>query len=155
MPRIIPEGIRKEIRKLYNEGLITQYREHLARQRINPETGNLFKSNTQYLDYLARQRIDPETGELFESRNKYNKYLAMQRKGRRVNIEIRKLIQTGLKELGKTQSWLAIQLDVSRQMISFYGQGISVPKVGRLEKLRSILDPNRRKGESLDDLVEE
>ena len=56
-----------------------EYEEHLARQRINPETGQLFKSLTELLDYQARQRRNPETGQLFKSRTELLGYLARQR----------------------------------------------------------------------------
>ena len=34
----------------------TAYKEHLARQRVNPETGKPFESYLAYRKYLARKR---------------------------------------------------------------------------------------------------
>ena len=170
MPKRIPEEVREEISRLYDDGIglsLTEiarqtgisyasvYEMTRARQMINPETGEKFESNTAYREHLARQRINPETGEKFESLNQYNEHLARQRKERKENRELSDLVKTGLKKLGKTQSWLSEQLGVSRIMVNNYAQGNSVPKRERLEKLRSILNSNRNKGKSLDDLIED
>jgi len=57
----------------------TGYRDHLARQRINPETGEPFKSDYELQDYRIRQRVNPETGQKFVSMSEYNNYLVKQR----------------------------------------------------------------------------
>jgi len=57
----------------------TGYRDHLAKQRINPETGEPFKSDYELQDYRIRQRVNPETGQKFVSMFEHNEYLARQR----------------------------------------------------------------------------
>ena len=170
MPKRIPEEVREEISRLYDDGIglspteiarqtgisyASVYGMTRVKQMINPETGEEFESNTAYRKYLAKQIINPETGKEFESRTQYEEYLAKQRKERKENRELSDLVKTGLKELGKTQSWLSEQLGVSILMVNNYAQGKSVPKRERLEKLRSILNYNRNKGKSLDDSVED
>jgi transcriptional regulator with XRE-family HTH domain len=56
--------------------------------------------------------------------------------------------------MGKTQKWLAKQLDVSQMTVSFYARGVHSPNSERLEELKRILEIDRDKGKSLDDLVE-
>ncbi len=66
------------------------------------------------------------------------------------------MVKKGLKELGQTQSLLAEKLGVSRQAVSLYIQGKSMPKGEKLEKLLEIINPNSsRKTNSLDDLIKE
>ena len=168
MPKRIPEEAREEISRLYDDGrgaspaeiarqvgvsYASVYGMTRARQRVNPETGEKYKSQTEYKDYQARQRVNPETGEQFKSRTEYEKNLARQRKERRGNIELSDLIKTRLKELGKTQSWLAQQMGVSRQRVSHYANGVSIPQGEKLDKLLVALEI-RDKPKSLDNLVE-
>jgi ribosome-binding protein aMBF1 (putative translation factor) len=169
MPRRIPDEVREEISRLYDDGnglkpaeiarvtgvsYASAYGMTRARQITNPETGEKFESKAQYREYLARQITNPETGEKFESGTQYHEYLARQRTERKENRELSYLIKTRLAKMGKTQKWLAKQLDVTSPMITFYTQGISVPKKERLAKLKRILDPKRDRGKSLDELVE-
>ena len=168
MPKRIPQEIREEIQRLYDDGKgvspaeITRqtgvsyasvYGMTKARQRINPETGEQFKSRGEYEEHLARQRINPETGEQFKSLSERQDYLARQRKERRGNRELSDLIKTRLKELGKNQSWLAQQIGVSRKAVNFYAKGVSIPQGENLDKLLIALKI-RDKPKSLDDLVE-
>ena len=131
----------------------TEYLTHLARQRINPETGEQFKSQSERLDYLARQRINPETGEQFKSQTEYLEYLVRQRKERKRNRELSDLVKTRLRKLGKTQSWLAQQLGVSKQAVNSYANSVSIPQGENLNKLFVALEISD-KPKSLDDLVE-
>ncbi|MEK6792437.1 MAG: hypothetical protein AABX95_01320, partial [Nanoarchaeota archaeon] len=87
---------KKEIRKLYDEGMrlpeIARQMEigyqrvyaqtrlnEKVRQKTNPETGKPFESNTAYLEYRARQRTNPETGKPFESLTELQGYQVRQR----------------------------------------------------------------------------
>lgn len=131
MSKRIPDEIRQEISRLYNNGkglspteiarqtgvsYFSVYGMTRARQRINPDTGNPFESLTQYHEHLARQRINPDTGKKFKSLSERQDYLARQRINK--NKELSDLISSRLKELGQNQSWLAEQLGVSRQAVS-------------------------------------
>ena len=93
MPRI-PKETREEIIRLYNNGdglppaeigrqtgipYSSVYGLTIARQRINPETGEKFESLKQYQEYTAMQNVNPDTGEFFESLSQYQKYAARQR----------------------------------------------------------------------------
>ena len=130
-----------------------EYEDYNARQRVNPETGKPFNSQTKYNDYNARQKVNPETGKSFSSLEDLRDYNARQRVNK--NKELSDLVKSRLKKLGKNQSWLAEKLGVSRRIISFYCQGRSMPKKEKLDALLKILNLERAKPESLDNLVEE
>ncbi len=130
----------------------TQYRDYNTRQRVNPETGQPFESLTQYQDYNARQRVNPETGQPFESRSQYQDYRERQKVNRPENQGLGGLIRRRLKNLGKNQSWLAEEIGVTRQSVSLYVKGRSVPKDDLLQKLYSSLDVQYG---ILDDLLED
>ena len=106
-----------------------------------------FKNYTEYEEYLAQKRG-------FKTINEYNKHLAKQRSKRRDNIELKDLIHSYLKKFKKNQSWLAEKIGVSRQAVSFYALGKSIPKYETLDKLFNILEV-KRKPKSLCDLVKE
>jgi len=141
-----------EIARRANVSYPTAYGYTKLRQRINPETGQPFESRSQYQEYTARQRINPETGQPFESLSQYEEYTARQRVNQPENQGLSNLIKKRLKELGKNQSWLARELGVTRQAVSLYVQGRSVPREELLEKLYSSLDVPYK---TLDDLLED
>jgi len=137
----------------------TEYVNYQLKQRINPETGEKFSSRTEYEDYSARQRINPETGEKFSSKTEYYDYSARQRAKRKENKELSRFIKKRLKELGKNQSWLAKELGVTRQSVSFYVYGRNIPEKENLNKLLNILDSDKnnktsKKTISLEELFE-
>src|SRR3989339_594477 len=131
---------------------LTEYNDYHTRQRTNPETGKLFESLTEYNDYHSRQRTNPETGKLFESLTEYNDYHVRQRTSRPENQELSDLIKKRLKELGRNQSWLAEEIEVTKQRVSQYVQGKSFPKEDVLQKLYSSLEvPYKTLEDFLDD----
>src|SRR3989339_581078 len=131
---------------------LTEYNDYHSRQRTNPETGKLFESLTEYNDYHSRQRTNPETGKLFESLTEYNDYHVRQRTSRPENQELSDLIKKRLKELGRNQSWLAEEIEVTKQRVSQYVQGKSFPKEDVLQKLYSSLEvPYKTLEDFLDD----
>ena len=190
MPRRIPDETRKEIIRLYDNGSglspaeiarqtdisyssvygLTRARQRVnpetgqpfesqsqlmdyqARQRVNPETGQPFESQSQYQEYTTRQRVNPETGQPFESQSQYQEYTTRQRVNRPQNQGLSDLIKRRLKELGKNQSWLAEEIGVTRQAVSLYVKGRTTPTNDLLQKLYSSLDVTY---ETLDDLLED
>ena len=117
------------------------YRDHLARAKG-------FESRSEYEQELVRKRG-------FESYHEYKKQLAKERTKRGPNRTISQLMKSSLAELGESQSWLARELGVSRQAVSLYAQGKSIPTGETLTQLLDIIcprDPATRRG--LDDLVE-
>src|SRR3989339_278141 len=129
-----------------------EYNDYLIRQRTNPETGKLFESLTEYDDYHIRQRTNPKTRKLFASRTEYNDYHERQRTSRPENQELSDLIKKRLKELGRNQSWLAEEIEVTKQRVSQYVQGKSFPKEDVLQKLYSSLEvPYKTLEDFLDD----
>src|SRR3989339_249982 len=129
-----------------------EYNDYHIRQRTNPETGKLFESLTEYNDYHSRQRTNPETGKLFESLTEYDDYHIRQRTSRPENQELSDLIKKRLKELGRNQSWLAEEIEVTKQRVSQYVQGKSFPKEDVLQKLYSSLEvPYKTLEDFLDD----
>src|SRR3989338_4000883 len=111
-----------------------EYNDYHIRQRTNPETVKLFESLTEYNDYHSRQRTNPKTRKLFASRTEYNDYHERQRTSRPENQELSDLIKKRLKELGRNQSWLAEEIEVTKQRVSQYEQGKSFPKEDVLQK---------------------
>src|SRR3989339_782157 len=131
---------------------LTEYNDYHSRQRTNPETGKLFESLTEYNDYHIRQRTNPKTRKLFASRTEYNDYHERQRTSRPENQELSDLIKKRLKELGRNQSWLAEEIEVTKQRVSQYVQGKSFPKEDVLQKLYSSLEvPYKTLEDFLDD----
>lgn len=123
---------------------------------------NGFKNNSDYQKYLAqknghnslnnyKEHLAQEKG--FESLNNYQKHLAQKRSKRYPNKDLSNLIKSSLKLLDKTQSWLAKEIGISKQLISLYANGLIIPKSETLEKLFNILKVET-KPKSLEDLIE-
>lgn len=91
-----------------------------------------FKNSTEYQEHLAQQKG-------FKNLTEYDKHLAQERSTRKVNRKLSNLVQTKLKEMGRNQSWLAIELGVDRQMVSRYIHGRSVPIPETAQRLFSVL----------------
>jgi DNA-binding XRE family transcriptional regulator len=106
-----------EIARRANVSYPTAYGYTRLKQRINPETRKPFESLGQLMDYQARQRIN-----------------------RAENQGLSDLIKRRLKELGKNQSWLARELGITRQAVSFYVKGRSIPSDDLLERLYSTIE---------------
>ena len=75
-----------------------------------------------------------------------------QRVNKPENQELSNLIRRRLKEIGKNESWLAEEIGVTRQAVSLYVRGRSIPTDGLLQKLYSSLDVSY---ETLDGLLED
>jgi len=148
------------------------HREDLVRQRINPETGNNYRSMSEYNDYQARQRINPETREKYKSLNEYNDYQARQRinpetgkkyaslreydehfaeKRKKINKKFSRFLINRLEELEKNQSWLAKKIKVTRAATSFYIQGKITPSDDLLKKMSVSLRVDYK---TLENLIE-
>ncbi len=117
----------------------TAYQEHLAKQRG-------FESRNAYQEHLAKQRG-------FESLNAYQEHLAKQRADRKKNKELSDLIKGRLRELDRTQTWLAGELGVSKSMVSLYVQGKSIPRYENIRELLSVLEI-KNLPRSLEELIE-
>ncbi len=124
------------------------YLQYLARQKINPATGQSFASRTEYLRHLYRQRGFASDQEYMEqiARNKGFPSLAVyynskirQRQQRWLNRELSDLITTKLKELGRTQHWLAEQLGVDDATVSHYVRRKNLPRQEVQKRLFSVL----------------
>ena len=129
-------------------GSYSEYQEHLAKQRTNPETREKFKSITEYQKHLVKQRGYASFLEYqeefakrksFSSISKYNRHMAEQRQQKPEYKELINLIKSKLKELGKSQNWLAKELCITKQAVSQYVHGESFPKEEIQEKLDRIL----------------
>ncbi len=158
MRKRLSEETREEIRRLYNKGSGLTPTEIVKQTRVSysfvygltraKERG--FASRTEYEKHLVKERrgfaslaeyrehLAKERG--FASRTKYEQYLAKKRQQRPENQGLGKLIVTRLKELGRNQSWLAREIKVTRQAVSLYAQGRSVPTEDLLESLYFFLD---------------
>ena len=144
MPKRISNETKEEIMKLYDNG------SGLSPIEIARQTGVSYPS--VYGLTRVRQRVNPETGQPFESRSQYQDYRERQKVNRPENQGLGGLIRRRLKNLGKNQSWLAEEIGVTRQSVSLYVKGRSVPKDDLLQKLYSSLDVQYG---ILDDLLED
>jgi len=157
MSKKLSDGVIELIQGLYSQGLSvaevsrrinvsysTVYSHTRARQRINPETGQPFKSGNQYEDYLARQRG-------FASRGEYQRHQFREKQKRPENKTLSSLIRKRLRELDKSQRWLAKQLGITEGAVSRYVSGKNIPKKNLQPKLFETLDVPYK---TIDDLLE-
>jgi ribosome-binding protein aMBF1 (putative translation factor) len=92
MPRRIPDEEKRLMGELYaktqsvaevarrtNIPYSTVYGYTRVLERINPETGQPYKSQTELENYRTRQRINPETGQPYKSRIEYLQHSARKR----------------------------------------------------------------------------
>jgi len=122
-----------------------EYVNYQTRQKINPETGKEYASRSEYDEYLAKRRG-------FKSRREYREYLAKIKQNKKQNKELSDLIRKKLKKTGKDQKDLAEEIGVSRQMVSIYLQGKSIPKNDILKKLSKAIEVPYK---ILEDILEE
>jgi len=115
-----------------------EYQKHLAQQRG-------FKNISEYQEHLAQQRG-------FKSYREYQEHLGKKRQKKELNTKLSILINLRLKELGKSQKWLANELNITESATSRYVSGKTTPKRSLQEKLFRIL---RFPYNTLDDLLED
>ncbi len=158
MSRRITEQDKEKIKELMGKGLNVS---DIARElNLNHNTASMYvatfnkglNSVGDYQNYLAKNRrydsfIDyiedwaKEKG--FKSFYEYNKHSTKERQQKPKYKELAKLIKDRLKELGKNQNWLAAQLGITRQSVSYYIQAKSFPKEEIQKKLDRILLMNK------------
>src|SRR3989338_8002864 len=133
---------------------ISEYQEHLAQQRG-------FKSYSEYQKHLAQQKGFKNISEYqehlaqqkgFKSYREYQEHLGKKRQKKELNTKLSILINLRLKELGKSQKWLANELNITESATSRYVSGKTTPKRSLQEKLFRIL---RFPYNTLDDLLED
>ena len=134
-----------EIARKAGVSYTTVYGRTKLRQKMNPETGERFRSYSEYEDYLAGQRVNPETGERFGSDSEYRDYQVRQRQTKPENKQLGSMIKRRLKELQKKQSWLAGEIGVTQPTVSLYAQGKLIPNNGTQEKLYRALGVQQSK----------
>lgn len=145
MSKRIPKETEKKIQRLFKG--------EIGLAEIARRTGVSYSS--VYALTKLRQRINPETGRKYASLVELHDYQARQRSKRKKNKELSILIKEGLKKLNKNQSWLAEQLDISREAVSNYIKGESMPKEDNLRNLLKILEiKGKNKSKSIYDIVE-
>lgn len=108
----------------------TKYRDHLAKKNGFKDLNayhemlakkNGFKSRYRYNEFLAIKNG-------FESYKDYTTFLDKQREQKQPYKELSDIIKTKLKELNKTQQWLASMLDVSKAAIYKYVSARAIPR---------------------------
>ncbi len=189
MARKIPEEVKEEIVRLYDNGnglnprqiseridvsYSTVYKLTRLKERMNPFTLKIFESDKEYKEFFAHTNGFKSYKEYenyrarangFRSRASYNRAIE---KGRKLKIknekrkqeeEKRKIIKQNLgdlilkrlEEFGKTKTWLAKEVGVTREAISKYSRGIYLPgDEDILQNLFSALDVDYK---NLDDLL--
>ena len=101
-----------------------------------------FNSIQEYRQYLREKRLSNEN---IIDENEYKRTLAQQRTNLPRNKTFAKMIKTRLRRLNKNQAWLAKQLNVSRESVSNYCRGESMPKQDRLYELYDSLGIDYKK----------
>lgn len=127
MTKNLSEKLKKEISELYEKGSTIREIVEL--------------SGVSYSSVYAYTRAK-ERG--FGSYTEYEKYLAKQRQQRTENKKLSELIIERLVDMDKTQSWLAGQLEVTEQAVSYYVNGMCMPKNKTLSRLLSILNIDKK-----------
>lgn len=92
-----------------------------------------FVSTTEYRNHLALEKG-------FASNSEYSGHMVSQRQMKPENQALSHIIEIGLEELGKNQSWLAGQMGVTRAAVSLYVQGKRFPNGELLTRLFSSLE---------------
>ncbi len=131
----ISEADREEISRLYDRGMSAPdiarklkvsyqivYNRTILPGRTNPKTHRPYGSYAKYLESRARVRAEPDTP---EPKNNYF-HLTPERRSQ-IREEWGNLIMQSLRERGKNQTWLAKQIGVSRQQVSYYVHGRDFP----------------------------
>ncbi|MBI2151197.1 hypothetical protein HYU21_00535 [Candidatus Woesearchaeota archaeon] len=103
-----------------------------------------FASYADYKEHLAHEKG-------FASITEYHTYLAQERQQRPENKSLSNLINNRLKELNKTQLWLAGELGVTPQAVCKYAKGTSLPKANILSSIFYTLKVPYK---TIDDLIE-
>jgi transcriptional antiterminator len=99
-----------------------------------------------FLEYIKNQIAKKG----FASYNTYVNYLQKERQSRPENFRLGRTIDERLIELNKTQNWLAEQMGVTKQSVSLYVQGKTLPAE---EKLVSLFSALQLPYKTIDDLI--
>ncbi|MEK6918160.1 MAG: helix-turn-helix transcriptional regulator [Nanoarchaeota archaeon] len=108
---------------------------------INPGTAimyifakrNGFGSRTEYNKHFAKRNG-------FGSYTEYREHLASERQKLSEYKNLAKLIKDRLKEVGQNQSWLASEIGVTRQCVSYYLQAKDFPGEEKLKTISQVLN---------------
>jgi transposase-like protein len=141
----------REIARRANVPFSTAYNYTRLLERINPETGQPFESQSQYDAFLAQQRTDPSTGRPYKSLPQYERKLKKRRQARPRNKRLSQLLRGRLAQLGKTGTSVANELGLSRQRFSMYVCGTHFPSA---EVLESIVKALGLPDTTIDELLE-
>ena len=154
MDRRITDEDKERIRELMQKGLSGK---EIARElNLNGNTTCIyvtafkrgFNSLIDYQQYLLKNRgyssyqdykKDWAKSKGYSSESGYNRDQRKNRQQRAEYKELSDLIKNKLKELGKSQNWLAKELCITKQAVSQYVHGESFPKEEIQEKLDRIL----------------
>ena len=105
-----------------------------------------FDNFDEYEECLAEEKG-------FNNIYEYRRHLRRQERAKRSpNKKFRKLIRRTLEREGKTQTDMAREIGVSREMVSQYAQGYSIPRGDKRDKVAEFLGLKRK---SLDRLLSE
>jgi predicted transcriptional regulator len=108
---------------------LEEYRESIALEKG-------FNSVEEYLLELRRKR---EENKEIRGIPKYRELLREKRARQEKNINFSRFLKSRLEFMGKNQSWLARELNVSRETVSAYVHGEIMPSKERLYTLCDVL----------------
>jgi hypothetical protein len=92
-----------------------------------------YKSYEDYQAHLVQQKG-------YKSFSEYLKHCAEERRKRIENQELSMLIKTGLRNVGKNQTWLAGKIGRNKRTVSSYTLGKEIPSREDLRKILSALE---------------
>jgi len=139
MPRRISDETKQLIVDMKGQGLT--YREIARRAGVDYTTAYGYSAGidggfVSPVEYYKRAAV--RRG--FASLSEYNRFTGSRRQERRENQVLSYVIEIGLEELGRSQSWLAGQIGVTRESISKYAQGKTMPNGEIIARLFSALE---------------
>jgi hypothetical protein len=92
-----------------------------------------FKSQVDYKEHLAMLRG-------FTSAGEYDKQMGVQRQKRERNRRFAEWMNSSLSLLHKDRAWLISKTGLSRQMVSLYCRGLTIPRDNMLSKIRRVFE---------------
>jgi hypothetical protein len=93
-----------------------------------------FKSQVDYKDHLARKHGLTSAGE-------YDRRLGLKRRERKRYKEFAEWLNSSLSPLRKDRAWLISKTRLTRQALSLYCRGVSIPREGTFNKIKFVLEP--------------
>ena len=139
----------KKLQELYEEGLSVAEISRLTEIPVSTVRGHTkvlkegFRSYSEYREHLAKQKG-------FASLSEYQEHLANSRQEKLENKVFGAYMKSRLEDTGKTQAWLADELEITEGAVSRYASGRTIPRKKLQKRVFEALDS---KYKSIDELL--